>query len=409
MENRMNRDADAKMPVPQFSRPVSGRRQDIRTCTPVMPRDPRNGHNQMESERKERPAVMKRNHLSAAVCALLFCLGLCLNDLNAGEKWNGQFYLVDQRTQMPVLTCRVQPTWAAGGKTTWTAEPSMPVVWYIWAMRPDLRAKIIISSSVCIPSLGQIRQSPPLQNPSMLANMLLKAVQKDYNLSDVRLAEARFNPQQADPKLLNARMLQAQQRGIQLTNYLFTELFIRYEGTCGGERRTVLMSLPILALESRVSMSFTTMLELMLPMSFSCPAGEEQATQKELQAILPTLQLNPNFTALVNQISAQRTSEWLRMQSEIRNRQFELSNSTSQTMDRVRDKWSEYIRDVDSVSNPNTGEKMFVDSRYDHAWINSSNEIIYHNSGFNTPNASTATFDPNSNALFNHTNWTKLK
>ena len=169
------------------------------------------------------------------------------------------------------------------------------------------------------------------------------------------------------------------------------------------------MSLPILALESRVSMSFTTMLELMLPMSFSCPAGEEQATQKELQAILPTLQLNPNFTALVNQISAQRTSEWLRMQSEIRNRQFELSNSTSQTMDRVRDKWSEYIRDVDSVSNPNTGEKMFVDSRYDHAWINSSNEIIYHNSGFNTPNASTATFDPNSNALFNHTNWTKLK
>jgi hypothetical protein len=52
---------------------------------------------------------------------------------------------------------------------------------------------------------------------------------------------------------------------------------------------------------------------------------------------------------------------------------------------------------------------MFIDSHYDHAWINSDNEIIYHNSGFNTPNASTATFDPNSNALFNQTNWKQLK
>ncbi len=52
---------------------------------------------------------------------------------------------------------------------------------------------------------------------------------------------------------------------------------------------------------------------------------------------------------------------------------------------------------------------MFVDSRYDYAWINNDNEIIYHNTGFNTPNASTSSFDPNSNALFNHTNWRKLK
>ena len=58
---------------------------------------------------------------------------------------------------------------------------------------------------------------------------------------------------------------------------------------------------------------------------------------------------------------------------------------------------------------PGTGKKMLVDSRYDHAWINSEGEVIYHDSGFNTPNASTATFDPNSNSWFNRTNWRKLK
>ena len=347
--------------------------------------------------------------IQAAACLLLFCLCVCGSAQNGKAKWDGQFYLVDQRTQMPVLTCRMQPEWMAGGKTTWTAEPSMPVVWCIWTLRPDLRAKIIVSSPVGIPSLGQIRQAQVLRDPSVLANKLIQAVQKDYGLSGLRVAEARFNPQKGNQNLLNARMQQARQRGIQITNYLFTELFIRYEGFCGEEQRAVIMSLPMLALESRVSMSFTTMIELILPMSFSCPPGEEQKTMQELARMASTIQLNPNFTHLVNQISTQRTNEWLRMQNEIRNRQIEAASSTSATMDRVRDKWSEYIRDVDSVSNPNTGEKMFVDSRYDHAWINSSNEVIYHNSGFNTPNASTASFDPNSNALFNKTNWQKLK
>jgi hypothetical protein len=100
---------------------------------------------------------------------------------------------------------------------------------------------------------------------------------------------------------------------------------------------------------------------------------------------------------------------WLRLQNEIHDKQMEAAANASKTQDKVRDMWSEYIRDVDTVSNPNTGEKMFVDSRYDHAWINSDNEIIYHNNGFNTPNANTATFDPNSNSLFNKTNWSKLK
>ena len=345
----------------------------------------------------------------AAVLVLTFT-GACGQNGKGKAKWDGRYYLVDQRTQMPVANCKIPSSWMAGGKTTWTSEPSMPVSWYIWTMRPDQRAKVFVSSPMTVPSLGRLRQSQYLQSPSAFAKLFVSAAQKDHRLSDVRIADAKFIPHQVDKNLLNTRMEQARQRGIQLTNYFFSELVIRYEGKTGQEKRTATVILPLLALESKASsMSYTTGIELMMPMSYSCPAGEEEATQKVLSDIISGFQLNPNFTSVVNHISAQRTANWLRVQNEIRNKQMEAASSTSATMDRVRDKWSEYIRDVDSVQNPNTGEKMFVDSRYDHAWINNENEVIYHNSGFNTPNASTATFDPNSNALFNKYNWKQLK
>ena len=319
----------------------------------------------------------------------------------ANSKGNGRFFLVDQRTQVPVLCCRIPPNWITGGKTVWTGDSSVPVNWYVWSMRPDMRAKIIFSSPIIMGSLGPLRQVQALQNPAVLANTFAPAIQKDHGLSNMRVTEARFNPMPPDQNLLNSRIAQARQRGVQLTNYLFTELFIRCEGFCGTEKRTAVLSLPILALESRVSRSFSTGIEVLVPMSYSCPQGEEQSVQNTLTGIVSAIQINPGFISMVNTISNRRTAEWLRMQNEIRNKQMASASSTSQTLDRVRDKWSEYIRDVDPVQNPNTGEKMFVDSRYDHAWINGENEVIYHNAD--------TLFDPNTNKLFNKQNWTKLK
>ena len=320
-----------------------------------------------------------------------------------------QFFLVDQRTQMPVLSYPVQPNWLTGGKTNWTTDPATPVNWYVWTMSPDQKVKLIFSSLTVMASSGQISQVPFLRDPNIIANMLLPSVQKDHELTNVRLVEAHFNQCEPDRKLLESRIQMAQQHGIRPTNFLQTELFIRYEGFRDRQKYSALYSLPIFATENRPGLGFTTVVELLLPMSFSCPPQQEASTQKMMGSLVTQIQMNPNFTAVVNQIAAQRTANWLRVQNEIRNQQLELAADTSSTLDRVRDRWSEYIRDVDTVSNPNTGEKMFVDSHYDHAWINSDNEIIYHNSGFNTPNASTATFDPNSNALFNDTTWSRLK
>ena len=45
-----------------------------------------------------------------------------------------QYFLVDSRTQMPVLCYPMLPNWLHGGKTNWTTEPATPVNWHVWAM-----------------------------------------------------------------------------------------------------------------------------------------------------------------------------------------------------------------------------------------------------------------------------------
>ena len=337
-------------------------------------------------------------------------LVLVLMATMAFAKNDGQYFLVDQRTQMPVGSFPVQPNWMAGGKTTWASNPAAPVSWYVWTMSPDQKCKILVSSLAVIPATGQmIRQIAFLQNPTILANNYMAGMQRDHNLANIRLADAHFNQRQPDKGLIESRMKMARDNGIVPTNFYFTELYIRYEGIRNGGKCVGVMVLPMLATENRPGMGFSTVVELLEPMSFSCPPELENATRQTADKMLRGVQMNQNFIAVVNQIAKQRTMNWIRVQNEIRDKQMAAASTASETQDRVRDMWSEYIRDVDTVSNPNTGEKMFVDNRYDHAWINGDNEIIYHNNGFNTPNASTSSFDPNSNALFNQTNWRKLK
>ena len=58
-----------------------------------------------------------------------------------GGSARGRFFLVDQRTQMPVVSCAVPHNWMAGGKATWTTQRNLPVNWYVWALSPDQETK----------------------------------------------------------------------------------------------------------------------------------------------------------------------------------------------------------------------------------------------------------------------------
>ena len=332
---------------------------------------------------------------SVSVAALAFAL--------CGDAFgrDGRFFLVEQRTQVPVMCCAMPQNWTVGGSTSWTNDMANPINWYAWAQRPDRRAKIIVSTPMVIGSSGAIRQVRMLQDPRVIAQTLLESLKKDHFFTQLSLTEAKFGNFQVDPQLISKRQQQAAERGIRLTNLVPAELFIRYDGYCGGEKRVLYVSLPMLVAESQATaMSRTTTIEILLPMSFSCPPEDAEATRQTLRSVVQTLQINPTFIQLVNHIVSRRVEERIKVMNHIRNTQMEVASSNSKTQDRVRDMWSEYIRDVDSVSNPNTGEKMFVDNRYDHAWINSNNEVIYQNS---------ASFNPNEDRNLNHINWKRLK
>ena len=328
-------------------------------------------------------------------------LALCHDSFGAGA--DGRFFLVEQRTQVPVMCCKMPANWLVGGKTEWTQDMANPINWYVWAQRPDRRAKIIISTPQVIGSSGAIRQVRMLQDPRVMAQMLLETAKRDHFFTELSLTDAKFKPLQLDPQLLRKRRQQAAERGIRLTQLVPAELIIRYDGSCGNERRVLHVSLPMLVAESQATArSRTTTIEILMPMSFSCPEEESEAVKQMVAQIVTSLQMNPQFIQLVNHIVSRRVEERIKVMNHIRNTQMEVAKSQSETQDRVRNMWSEYIRDVDSVSNPNTGEKMFVDNRYDHAWINSNDEIIYQNSG-------PGSFDPNLDKNFNHTTWKQLK
>ena len=328
-------------------------------------------------------------------------LALCHDSFGAGK--NGRFFLVDQRTQVPVMCCQMPASWLVGGKTNWTSDMANPVNWYVWAQRPDRRAKIIVSTPQVIGSSGAIRQVRMLQDPRVMAQMLLENAKRDHFFDSLSLTDAQFKNFEVTQQLRQTRMRQAQERGIRLTNLVSAELLIRYDGYCGNEKRVLYVSLPMLVAESQATaMSRTTTIELLMPMSFSCPENEADAVKQTLTGIVQSLQMNPQFIQMVNYVVSRRVEERIKVQNEIHAKQMDVAKSGSETQDRVRNMWSEYIRDVDSVSNPNTGEKMFLDNRYDHAWINSNDEIIYQNSG---PGA----FDPNLDKNLNHTNWKQLR
>ena len=92
----------------------------------------------------------------------------------------GRFFLVEQRTQVPVMCCTMPSGWTVGGKTEWTRDMANPINWYVWAQRPDRRAKIIIATPAVIGSPGAIRQVRMLQDPRVLAQMLQEPLKKDH-------------------------------------------------------------------------------------------------------------------------------------------------------------------------------------------------------------------------------------
>ena len=258
------------------------------------------------------------------------------------DKWDGRFFLVDQRLQFPVMCCTMPADWVSGGKTTWSNDMANPVSWYAWSLRPDQRAKIIVSSQTVLGSSGAIRQVRMLQDPRVIPQALLEALKRDHGFTELSLTDAKFiTHPEVEPKLREKRLQQAAERGIRLTQLISAELVARYDGRCGDDKRVLFLSLPMLVAESQATaMSRTTVIEIMMPMSYSCPEGDSEKVKKTLTDVAVSVKLNPKYIEVVNYIVSRRVEERIKVQNQIRNEQFELARSTSETQDRVRNMWS---------------------------------------------------------------------
>ena len=150
---------------------------------------------------------------SFSVFAAVLSFMVCSDAFGAGD---GRLFLVDQRTQVPVMCCNMPSGWTVGAKSEWTNDMANPVNWYVWAQRPDRRAKIIVSTPSVIGSPGAIQQVRMLQDPRVMAQMLLEGLQRDHYFTDLAITDAKFLNFQVTQQLIQKRQQQARERGVRL-------------------------------------------------------------------------------------------------------------------------------------------------------------------------------------------------
>ncbi len=142
--------------------------------------------------------------------------------------------------------------------------------------------------------------------------------------------------------------------------------------------------------------------------SFRAPQGQLDAQEKLARIILASVRVDPQWQARISQVLANlqaQDTRGARDRSAIitRNGQqiagiiAETSRNTNESRDRAMNKWSHYMRGVETYRNPNTGETVDLSNQYGHAWAGANNEYIVSDS---------ANFDPN---VALRGNWTRLE
>lgn len=350
------------------------------------------------------------------------------NYVRAAVQSNKNIYkLIDPQTMMQILQYKHPDGWFAGGKADWMPNnPGVPHFYYTFAVSPDATMQFAMSSAVQMIGQGRIDQDPLLQPNTFAEKFVLPATAKDYNLSNVRIVDARYE-QGPDSAQRQQAVLQAvSAQGLRATDIRCLDYKLKVKGTRDGKEFFVMYLMPINIVEMQPARSFTHMTEVMSAVSYGGLAGKEAEIEKITEAAVGSVEINPNFVAYRQQMAQNFTQQAINESNRkfeiIRQRHIQNMRDSDERMARwqqesdrkhaqvmgrsdsgssgsMLDKWDEYIKDVDRVDNPNGGD-MYIDNRYDHAWINSDNEVMYMDSG---------SFNPNENAAFNNREWKRVR
>lgn len=346
-------------------------------------------------------------------------------------KKDTSFYkLIDPQTMEQVLQYKPPAGWMTGGKSEWNpGNPSAPNYFYVYAVSPDASIKFATSSNIQLGGQGKIDQDPLLQPNTLAEKLFVPSAQRDYNLSNVHVVEALYEQAPDSTQRQQNHKQQGAAMGLRFTDIRCVNYKLKVAGTRDGKEYYVIYLAPMDMIEMRPGMSFVHTAEMTSVVSFGGPMGTESQVELLVETAFKTLEFNQSFLKLRQEMAqiltqqsiAEANKKWeairqrhlqnMRESDERLNNFLEKSNrdhqrvmagsgsGSSGSTGSMLDKWDEYIKDVDRVDNPNGGE-MYIDNRYDHAWINSDNEIMYMDS---------ALFNPNENAAFNNREWKRVR
>lgn len=350
-------------------------------------------------------------------------------DAKPAKKSTSVYKLVDPQTMEQVLQYKPPAGWITGGKSEWIPQnPTAPHFFYVYAVSPDASMKFATSSNIQLGGQGKIDQDPLLQPNTLAQKLFIPAAQKDYNLNNVQIVEALYEQAPDAAQRQQLHMQQGAAMGIRFTDVRSLNYKLKVTGTRDGKEYYVFYVAPMDIIETQPGMGFVHTAEMLSVISWSGQMGTESKVEKLATEAFQTLEFNQNFLKLrqetaqilTQQSIAEANKKWdvirqrhlqnMRESDERLNNYLEKSNrehqrvmggsgSGSSGSGSMLDKWDEYIKDVDRVDNPNGGE-MYIDNRYDHAWINSDNEIMYMDS---------SSFNPNENAAFNNREWKRVR
>jgi hypothetical protein len=154
---------------------------------------------------------------------------------------------------------------------------------------------------------------------------------------------------------------------------------------------------PVFA-QGRMQQSVSYSEEARLLFAMRAPAGQLEANEKLFKLIVSTMALEPDWQGRVAQVrgniaaieqkGARDRQEIVRKSQEdtarIRNEGVQYQQHSQEVQ---HQQFSQYLRDVETYRDPNSGERVELSNQYGHAWSNGAGEYILSDSPNFNPNA----------------------
>jgi hypothetical protein len=148
--------------------------------------------------------------------------------------------------------------------------------------------------------------------------------------------------------------------------------------------------------------------EAQMLFALRAPAGELDAKQRLYELVLSTMRVEPEWQQRIQQVQgniqaanqkgiADRAAIQRKSAEDTARIRSETYAQKQEAQAQSHQQFSQYLRGVETYKDPNSGEKVELDSRYGHAWSNGNGEYILSES---------PDFDPNQHT---NGNWTQLQ